>query len=114
MHSSTETRSTDPKAKSVHSPKSTRYVKPIDEDQLAKADADFVLCCYHNPSPKMQIIRSNSLEVPEWHLERVVFPGQRLLFHAPHRTSLQVYTASMVGNLLSDTIPCDRIRVDES
>jgi hypothetical protein len=114
MNSPTQTRFNQYPAQSTPSEKTTRYVEPVEDAQVAAADADFMLCCYQNLSPKMQIVRSNSLEIPEWHLERVVFPGQRLLFHAPHQTSLQIYTASMAGNLLSDTVPCDRLRVDES
>ena len=114
MNSSTRTRSAQDAMQSAPSEGATHYVEPVEDAHVAEADSDFMLCCYHNPSPKMQIIRSTSFEIPEWHLEKVVFPGQRLLFHAPYQTSLQIYTASMAGNLLSDTVPCDRIKVDES
>ncbi len=72
-----------------------------------------LLCCYQNHSPKIQIIRS--AEVPQqpipWHLERVIFPGQRLLFEAPQRSKIQVYSSNPAGMLADDTVPCDRIQV---
>jgi hypothetical protein len=114
MNSSTKIRADHYSDQTISSEKTTRYVEPIEDSQVIEADSDFMLCCYHNPSSRMQIIRSDSHEIPEWHLERVVFPGQRLLFHAPQRTSLQIYSAGMAENLLNDTVPCDRIRVDES
>lgn len=85
-------------------------IKPI---YANGADLANMLCCYHNASSTIQIIRSTSFEIPEWYLERVIFPGQRLLFYAPKAVSLQIFTSSIVGSILSDTIPCDRLQVDE-
>jgi hypothetical protein len=73
-----------------------------------------MLCCYQNHTPKIQVIRSvHQQQIPHWHLERVVFPGQRLLFEAPVHSKLQVYTSQSAGTLLDDTVSCDHIQVQE-
>ncbi|ASC69649.1 Cobalamin biosynthesis protein GTP-binding protein [Halomicronema hongdechloris C2206] len=68
-----------------------------------------VLCCYQNHSSKIQVIRI--ADIPDQYFERVVFPGQRLMFEAIPEARLEVHTGSPVGAILADTIPCDRIRV---
>jgi hypothetical protein len=72
-----------------------------------------MLCCYQNHSPKIQIIRSAETERQQlpWHLERVIFPGQRLMFEAPKQSKIQVYSSDPAGMLVDDTVSCDRIRV---
>jgi hypothetical protein len=74
-----------------------------------------MLCCYQNHSPKIQIIRSvDSPRQPlPWHLERVIFPGQRLLFEAPRQSKIHVYSSNPVGMLVDDTVLCDRIQVQD-
>lgn len=75
------------------------------------------LCCYHNRTAQIQIIRMAapteqlSHQQPREQLERVVFPGQRLMFYAPTWAQLKVYASQPVGALLADTISCDRLRV---
>ena len=72
-----------------------------------------ILCCYQNHSPKIQIIRSAEGQRPQspWHLERVIFPGQRLMFEAPERSKIRVFSSDPAGMLVDDTVPCDRIQV---
>lgn len=70
------------------------------------------LCCYQNRTGSIQVIRITDL--PEQHFERVVFPGQRLMFHAPDWARLEVYAGSPAGALLADTLTCDRMRVSSS
>lgn len=67
------------------------------------------LCSYQNQTANVQVIRIS--DVPQLHFERVVFPGQRLMFYAPAKARLKVYTGSQAGSLLADTITCDRIQV---
>lgn len=76
------------------------------QDEASEAEQ---LCCYCNQTPKVQIIRITNL--PDRDFERVVFPGQRLMFHAPDYARLEVYTGKPAGALLADTLTCDRIRV---
>ncbi|NEO47187.1 MAG: DUF1830 domain-containing protein, partial [Moorea sp. SIO4A3] len=46
--------------------------------------------------------------------ERVVFPGQRLVFEAPPQALLEIHTGMMASSILSDTIPCYRLLVSQS
>lgn len=72
-----------------------------------------ILCCYKNHTSKIQIIRSVQQQELSWHLERVVFPGQRLLFEAPLHSRVHVFSGNPAGTLLDDTVACDRIQVQE-
>jgi hypothetical protein len=47
-----------------------------------------------------------------WYFERVVFPGQRLLFEAIGDALLEIHCGVMASSILSDTIPCDRLRIE--
>jgi hypothetical protein len=47
--------------------------------------------------------------VTNWYFERVVFPGQRLVFEALPEALLEIHTGMMASAILSDTIPCDRL-----
>lgn len=80
-------------------------------DPLPSGNSDRILCCYVNATSHIQIARISN--IPNWYFERVVFPGQRLLFEAVPGALLEIHTGKMASAILSDTIPCDRIRVDE-
>ncbi|GAB4189373.1 MAG: hypothetical protein Fur006_30620 [Coleofasciculaceae cyanobacterium] len=69
--------------------------------------SDRILCCYVNVTTQVQIARIAN--IPEWYFERVVFPGQRLLFEAPPEAKLEIYTGTFASAILSDCIPCDRL-----
>jgi len=77
---------------------------------LEETPSDFMLCCYQNQKSSIQVIRSMSETVPQWHLERVIFPAQRLIFYAPPESKIQVYNGNFAENLRCDTIPCDRLQ----
>lgn len=79
-------------------------------DPLPSDDPDTLLCCYVNATSKIQIARVSN--VPNWYFERVVFPGQRLLFEAVPTALLEIHTGMMASAILSDTIPCERLIVD--
>lgn len=70
-----------------------------------------MLCCYVNATSKVQVIRIANL--PDCYFERVVFPGQRLLFEAPLDAELEVHTGMTVSAILADKIPCSRLQVAE-
>jgi hypothetical protein len=72
----------------------------------------FDLCCYVNPTPHIQVARI--VEIENWYFERVVFPGQRLLFEAPRNAHLEIHTASMASSILTDTIACESLKVRSS
>jgi hypothetical protein len=71
-----------------------------------------ILCCYVNATSQIQIARITN--IPNWYFERVVFPGQRLAFETLPEAQLEIHTGMMASAILSDTIPCDRLRVDEN
>lgn len=78
-------------------------------DSLPPDQPSSLVCCYVNATSKIQIARVSN--VPNWYFERVVFPGQRLVFTAPPQSLLEIHTGMMASAILSDTIPCDRLCV---
>lgn len=71
-----------------------------------------ILCCYVNATSQMQIARITNID--NWYFERVVFPGQRLLFEAMPQALLEIHSGMMASAILSDTIPCERLCLEES
>ncbi|NEU71950.1 DUF1830 domain-containing protein [Hassallia byssoidea VB512170] len=80
-------------------------------DSLPPEQSGKILCCYVNATSKIQVARIS--DIPSWYFERVVFPGQRLVFEAPKVAHLEIHTGMMASAILSDTIPCDRLALDE-
>lgn len=78
-------------------------------DPLPSDDAASMICCYVNATSKMQIARITN--IPNWYFERVVFPGQRLVFEAVSGAVLEIHTGMMASAILSDKIPCDRFNL---
>ena len=76
-------------------------------DQLPSSSARPLLCCYVNATSKIQVARITN--IPNWYFERVVFPGQRLLFETLPGAQLEIHTGMMASAILSDTIPCERL-----
>ena len=82
-------------------------------DPLPEDKNKTLLCCYVNATSQIQIARITNIE--DWYFERVVFPGQRLMFEALSHAILEIHTGMMASAILSDTIPCDRLILsDES
>ncbi|MEM9264807.1 MAG: DUF1830 domain-containing protein [Cyanobacteria bacterium P01_F01_bin.13] len=85
----------------------TQILDPIPFDA-----SDTVLCCYVNSASKIQVVRITNIQ--NWYFERVVFPGQRLMFEASVRGQLEVHSSSMASSILEDTIPCIRLMLDQA
>jgi Domain of unknown function (DUF1830) len=81
-------------------------------DPLPPNSIERVLCCYVNATSKVQIARITN--IPNWYFERVVFPGQRLMFETTKEALLEIHTGMMASAILSDKIPCTRLRVQET
>ncbi|NJN30459.1 MAG: DUF1830 domain-containing protein [Synechococcales cyanobacterium RM1_1_8] len=82
-------------------------------DPLAQEYSQAALCCcYINHTSKVQIARITN--VPNWYFERVVFPGQRLMFEAPGSAQLEIHTGMMASSILSDSIACSKLEIGES
>ncbi|MGF1539921.1 MAG: DUF1830 domain-containing protein [Pleurocapsa sp.] len=75
---------------------------------LAKSP-ELVICCYVNTSDRVQTVRIANIS--HWFFERVVFPGQRLIFEAPLTGKLEIHTAMMATAILSDTIHCHNLHL---
>lgn len=73
--------------------------------------SDRVLCYYANLTRSLQIIRITN--VAGWRFERLIFPGQRLLFEAIPEALLSVYSSPIAGSSPLDQIPCHQLQVHE-
>ncbi|MGE5655072.1 MAG: DUF1830 domain-containing protein [Actinomycetota bacterium] len=80
-------------------------------DPLPSHSSGKILCCYVNATSQIQIARISN--IPNWYFERVVFPGQRLVFEALPGALLEIHTGMMASAILSDKIPCDRLQINE-
>ncbi|BAY26242.1 hypothetical protein NIES2100_60560 [Calothrix sp. NIES-2100] len=80
-------------------------------DPLPPEQSGNILCCYVNATSKIQVARISN--IPNWYFERVVFPGQRLVFEAPKEAQMEIHTGMMASAILSDTIPCVRLAINE-
>lgn len=80
-------------------------------DSLPPDHSTYLVCCYVNATSKIQIARIAN--IPNWYYERVVFPGQRLVFQAPTSSLLEIHTGMMASAILSDHIPCERLCIQE-
>jgi hypothetical protein len=78
-------------------------------DALPSQLPDRILCRYHNPSADVQIARISNIS--HWYFERVIFPGDSLLFEAVAEAKLEIYSGDGITTLLADQIPCDRLRL---
>lgn len=80
-------------------------------DPISSTKDDHILCCYVNATSQIQVVRTTN--IPNWYFERVVFPGQRLVFESYSEALLEVHSGMMASAILSDTIPCDRLKIEE-
>ena len=78
-------------------------------DPIPTNKSDQIICCYINATGKIQVARITN--IPNWYFERVVFPGQRLIFASLPSAQLEIHTGMMASAILSDTIPCDRLKI---
>ena len=68
-----------------------------------------ILCSYKNKTPTVQIIRITN--IPNWYFERVVFPGEMLLFEALPEAVLEIYSRESARPFWSDRFLCDCLKV---
>jgi hypothetical protein len=78
------------------------------DSYLDLPDRDQRLCCYCNFSRQIQVIRIDDPALD--YFERVVFPGQRLLFEAPISAVLKVYHGR-VTVIEVDQVSCRQLQV---
>jgi hypothetical protein len=80
-------------------------------DPLPNDKNSSILCCYVNATSQIQIARITN--VPNWYFERVVFPGQRLVFEADPIAVVEIHSGMMASAILSDTIPCQKLALQK-
>ncbi|MEG4984873.1 DUF1830 domain-containing protein [Microcoleus sp. BR0-C5] len=80
-------------------------------DQLSYKGNNQILCYYANVTNLVQVVRIGN--IPNWYFERVMFPGQRLMFEAAAEAVLEIHTGTVASAILSDKIPCYVLRVIE-
>lgn len=79
-------------------------------DRLPVDCADSVLCCYVNDTPKIKIARIANIS--NWYFERVIFPGEKLLFEALPAAQLEIYMSNFSITDLAEVFECDRLAVN--
>lgn len=80
-------------------------------DPVPNGQKNCILCCYVNATSQIQIARITN--IPNWYFERVVFPGQRLVFEAHDTAVLEIHSGMMASAILSDTIPCAKLSLQK-
>jgi Domain of unknown function (DUF1830) len=81
-------------------------------DPVPQNEGNSIVCCYVNATSQIQVARITN--IPNWYFERVIFPGQRLVFEALQEGLLEIHTGMMASAILSDTIPCYRLCVNDN
>ena len=71
-----------------------------------------VTCCYVNATSSIQVARITNVQ--NWYFERVVFPGQRLLFETIPSACLEIHTGMIASAILTDTIVCASLAVQDN
>lgn len=77
---------------------------------LQKLDGAGALTAYYlyvNATSRLQVVRIEN--IPNWQLERVVFPGQRLIIEVKPDAVLDVYTGTMATAMLEERIACETL-----
>ncbi|NDJ18212.1 DUF1830 domain-containing protein [Myxacorys almedinensis] len=76
-------------------------------DPIPSDSPGYIVCCYVNATSQIQIARITN--IPNWYFERVVFPGQRLIFETVPEALLEIHSGKMASAILSDTISCSSL-----
>jgi hypothetical protein len=70
-----------------------------------------ILCSYINRTCQLQIIKVFNLNNGDF--ERVIFPGQRVLFYAEPEDELEVYAGDIGKTICVAKYPCIELQIDE-
>ncbi|WP_319418909.1 DUF1830 domain-containing protein [Pleurocapsa sp. FMAR1] len=68
-----------------------------------------ILCHYRNNTSTVQIIRITN--IINWYFERVIFPGELLLFKALPEALLEIYSSDKITTMLRDRLVCARLKI---
>lgn len=78
--------------------------------QPLETENKMLLCHFFNHRDQVVIARISN--IPNWYLERVVFPAQRFLFEAPEEAVLEIHSPEQ-GTIHEDTIPCRDLSISQ-
>jgi hypothetical protein len=67
-----------------------------------------ISCNYTNRTAHLQIARISNIS--DWYFERIVFPGQQLVFDAPRHAQLEIHTGQNANSPLPDVIACEELQ----
>lgn len=79
---------------------------------LTLSPPQIILCCYVNSTAHVEVAKITN--IPHWSLERVLFPGQQLLFNAPALAKLEIHTGMSISAIISETIDCQDLQLPAS
>jgi hypothetical protein len=77
-----------------------------------KRHAKKILCSYVNATSHIQIIKITNIR--DFYFEKVVFPGQRILFEALPEAQLEVFASELMHAIVKDRILCQALFVQQS
>jgi hypothetical protein len=80
-------------------------------DAIPSNENRSILCFYVNTTTQVQIARITNID--NWYFEKVVFPGQRLVFESLPEALLEI-NSMMASKIISDSIPCMRLSISIS
>lgn len=78
---------------------------------LPKEYKERILCGYFNSTSHIQIARIANIS--NWYFERVVFPGERVLFEAVPEAELEIHSCQLPSAILMDKQHCNSLQVRE-
>lgn len=81
------------------------------ETLLTDETSEQILCFYINASTEIRIIRLENSQ--NCSLDRIVFPGDKILFIGEPKAHLAIYTGSKGKGILSHIIPCASLQVEK-
>jgi len=79
------------------------------ESNTSTPKIPLILCYYTNVGNKLQILRLENIS--EDLNEKIIFPGQRILFQALPGSILKIYAGAAEGEKFIDQIQCQHLRV---
>ena len=70
-----------------------------------------LVCSYVNATKQTYVARIAN--VPNWYFERVVLPGERLIFEAPKEGIMEIYSSQWANVILAAKIACSQLAIAE-
>ena len=80
-------------------------------DSLPADSGNRILCCYINHTSRIKIARIKNIS--NWYFERVVFPGEKLLFEALPEARLEIFVTNFSTVALVEITLCARLAVKD-